>query len=161
VVAVTTPTGQTNIEHHPDLVELRARYEQGTTRSSVQGAEALGILTGLYLAASPWIAGFNGHPTLAVNNLITGIGYAMLMAGFGSAYERTHAMAWAATLIGVWTCVSPWAVAGNVHTTRTIWSNCVTGGVAILLGLMVVGAAGRTGMSRGRGRARAVRGMPE
>ena len=159
---MATPTGQTNIEHHPDLMELRARFEQGTTRSGVQGAEALGILTGLYLAASPWIAGFNGFSTLAVNNLITGIGYAMLMAGFGSAYERTHGMAWAAILIGVWTCVTPWAVAGNVHTHRTIVSNCVTGGVAILLGLIVAGAAGRSGMSRRGGRgARAARSMPE
>lgn len=156
---MTTPTGQTNIEQHPDLVELRARFERGATRSSVQGAEALGILTGLYLAASPWIAGFNGLSTLAVNNLIAGIGYAMLMAGFGSAYERTHGMAWAATLIGVWTCIAPWVVAGNVHTHRTIWSNCVTGGVAILLGLMVAGVAGSGGMSSGRGRARGGRGM--
>jgi SPW repeat len=144
---MTAPTSQPNIEHHPDLVELRARYESSSTRAGVQGAEALGILTGLYLAASPWIAGFNGFSTLAVNNLITGIGYAMLMAGFGSAYERTHAMAWAATLIGAWTCISPWAVSGSVHTTRTIASNCITGGVAILLGLMVVGVAG---MGRGR-----------
>ena len=62
------------------------------------------------------------------------------------------------TLLGVWTCVSPWAVAGSVHTTRTIWSNCVAGGVAVLLGLMVVSMAGMgvAGMSRGsRGR-----GMP-
>lgn len=157
---MATPTGQTNIEQHPDLVELRARYDRVATRSGVQGAEALGILTGLYLAASPWIAGFNGFSTLAVNNLITGIGYAMLMAGFGSAYERTHGMAWAATLIGVWTCVSPWAVAGNVHTHRTIMSNCITGGVAVLLGLMVVGVAGGTGMSRSR-RGRGSRGMSE
>ncbi len=154
---MTTPTGQTNIEHHPDLVELRARFERTATRSGVQGAEALGILTGLYIAASPWISGFNGFSTLAVNNLIAGIGYAMLMAGFGSAYERTHGMAWAATLLGVWTCVAPWAVAGNVHTHRTVWSNCVAGGVAILLGLMVVGVAG-TGMSR---RSRGGRGMPD
>ena len=158
---MTTPTGQTNIEQHPDLVELRARYERGATRSGVQGAEALGILTGLYLAASPWIAGFNHFSTLSVNNLITGIGYTMLMAGFGSAYERTHAMAWAATLLGVWTCVTPWAVAGNVHTTRTIVSNCVTGGVMVLLGLMVVSMAGMQAASRSRGRARRSRGIAE
>ena len=145
---MTAPTSQPNIEHHPDLVELRARFERTATRPGVQGAEALGVLTGLYLAASPWIAGFNGFSTLAVNNLITGIGYAMLMAGFGSAYERTHAMAWAATLIGVWTCVSPWAVAGSVHTHRTITSNCIAGGVAILLGLMVAGMAGMGGRGR-------------
>lgn len=147
MVALTTPTSptspatDTSIEQHPDIVELRARYERAATNPGVQGAEALAILTGLYLAASPWVAGFNQFPTLAVNNLITGIGYALLMAGFGSAYERTHAMAWAATLLGVWTIVSPWAVAGSVHTTRTVVNNCVTGGVATFLGLMVVGVA--------------------
>jgi hypothetical protein len=139
---MTTPTSHPSIEQHPDLVELRARFERAASLPSVQGAEALGVLTGLYLAASPWIAGFNGLSTLAVNNLITGLGYALLMAGFGSAYQRTHAMTWAAALIGVWTIISPWAVAGSVHTTRTITSNCITGGVATLLGLAIVMAVG-------------------
>lgn len=136
------------MERHPDILELRARYERAATNPGVQGAEALAILTGLYLACSPWVAGFNHFSTLAVNNLITGIGYTLLMAGFGSAYERTHAMAWAATLIGVWTIISPWTVAGSVHTTRTVVNNVVTGGVATFLGLVVVGVAmsGRGGM---------------
>lgn len=147
---MTTSTGYPAIEKHPDLVELRERFERAATRPTVQGAEALGVLTGLYLAASPWIAGFNGYSTLAVNNLITGIGFALLMAGFGSAYQRTHAMTWAAALIGVWTIISPWAVAGSVHTTRTITSNCVTGGVATLLAVTIIGVVS---MSRRRGRA--------
>ncbi len=136
---MTTPTNPPDIQRHPDLLELGKRFERVASTPTVQGAEALGVLTGLYLAASPWIAGFNGFSTLAVNNLITGIGFALLMAGFGSAYQRTHAMAWAASLIGVWTIVAPWAVAGSVDTTRTITSNCVTGGVATLLGFTVVG----------------------
>lgn len=139
---MTTPTNPPDIGRHPDLLELGARFERAATTPSVQGAEALGILTGLYLAASPWIVGFNAYTTLAVNNLITGIGFALLMAGFGSAYQRTHAMAWAATLMGVWTIVAPWVVSGNVDTTRTITSNCIAGGVATLLGLTVVGMAG-------------------
>ena len=147
---MTTPTDYPSIEKHPDLQELRARFERAASRPSVQGAEALGVLTGLYLAASPWIAGFNGYPTLAVNNLITGLGYALLMAGFGSAYQRTHAMTWAATLIGVWTIITPWAVAGSVHSTRTITSNCITGAVATLLGLAIVGAVGLGRRSRAR-----------
>lgn len=139
---MTTPTSRPDIGRHPDLLELGARFERATTTPSVQAAEALGILTGLYLAASPWIAGFNGFSTLAVNNLITGIGYALLMAGFGSAYQRTHAMAWAATVIGLWTIIAPWAVAGSVHVTRTITNNCIAGGIAALLGLLIVGLAG-------------------
>ncbi|HZP51331.1 SPW repeat protein [Actinocrinis sp.] len=153
---MTTPINQPDIGRHPDLLDLGARFERATATPSVQGAEALGILTGLYLAASPWIAGFSGFSTLAVNNLITGIGYTLLVAGFGSAYQRTHAMAWAATLIGAWTVVAPWAVAGSVHTTRTITSNCIAGGVAVLLGLVIVGLAGfgRGGMRGTRPAAR-------
>lgn len=150
---MATPTSHQTIEQHPDLVELRARFERAAVSPVVQGAEALAVLTGLYIAASPWIAGFNQFSTLAVTNLIAGFGYAMLMAGFGSAYERTHAMAWAATLIGAWTIVSPWAVSGSVHTTRTITSNCIAGGVAVLLGLIVMstGSMGRGRMGRSGG----------
>jgi hypothetical protein len=139
---MTTPTSHPSIEQHPDIVELRARYELSATNPRLQAAAALAVITGLYLAVSPWVAGFSGFGTLAVNNLVTGVAYALLMAGFGSAYERTHAMAWAATLIGVWTIITPWVVAGSVHTTRTITSNCITGGVATLLGLIIVGTAG-------------------
>jgi hypothetical protein len=149
----TSPPSHPGIEQHPDILELRARSERTATNPGVQGADALAILAGLYLAASPWVAGFNHFSTLAVNNLISGIGFALLMAGFGSAYERTHAMAWAATLIGVWTIISPWTVAGSVHTTRTVVNNCVTGGVATALGLVVVGMA----MSRSAGQRRSDR----
>jgi len=47
-------------------------------------------------------------------------------------------MTWAAALIGVWTIITPWAVAGGVHTTRAITSNCIAGGVAMLLSLAIV-----------------------
>ncbi|WP_055542746.1 SPW repeat protein, partial [Streptomyces neyagawaensis] len=119
--------------------------------------EALALVTGLYLAASPWIAGFNDLGTLAINNLITGIAYALLLSGFGHAYERTHARAWAAALIGVWTIVAPWVVAGNVDTTRTVVNNIIVGAVALLLALAAGAAAGetdrtgRTGMGAGGG----------
>ncbi|MGH3417472.1 MAG: SPW repeat protein, partial [Actinocrinis sp.] len=66
---------------------------------------------------------------------------------------RTHAMAWAATLIGVWTIVTPWCVAGNVHTTRTIVSQCVAGAVAVLCGLIAastVGGGARSAMGAPR-----------
>lgn len=151
---MATPTSHPNIEQHPDIIEMRARSELGAASSPVQAAEALAVVTGLYLAVSPWVAGFNRFNTLAINDLVTGIAFAVLMAGFGSAYERTHAMAWGAALIGLWTIVTPWAVAGNVHTNRTIISQCVTGGVATLLALTV------SGMSRmGRSRMRSSRRM--
>lgn len=61
-----------------------------TPQAQAQAVEALAFLTGVYLAASPWIAGFNGLSTLAVNNLIVGIAYALLLSG-GFGRLRTHA----------------------------------------------------------------------
>ncbi|MCD0481139.1 SPW repeat protein [Streptacidiphilus sp. ASG 303] len=145
------------MEHHPDIMEMRARYEQAASTPRAQGIEALGLVTGLYLALSPWITGFNGLTTLTVCNLVAGIAYALLMCGFGPAFERTHGMAWGAALIGVWTIISPWVVSGNVDTTKTIVNNVVTGAVALLLALASgVLAGGR----RGSGRAGSMRHRP-
>lgn len=130
-----------SIEQHPDILEMRQRSERATTTPRGQAIEAMALITGVYLAASPWIAGFNGLTTLAVNNLIAGIAYAALMGGFGNAYERTHAMAWAAAVIGVWTIISPWAVAGDVATTLTIVNNIVVGVIALLLALAASAAS--------------------
>ena len=129
------------IEQHPDLMELRARHDRAITTPRAQMIEALALITGLYLAASPWIAGFNGFTTLAVTNLITGIAYALLLGGLGNSYERTHSMAWAAAAIGIWTCVAPWVVAGDVARTRSITSNLITGAIATLLALAAASAA--------------------
>ncbi|MER7110000.1 SPW repeat protein [Streptomyces sp. NPDC000229] len=151
-------TTHPSIEQHPDLAEMRSRFERATSTPRGQAIETLGLLTGVYLAASPWIVGFNGLTTLAVCNLITGVAYALCMGGFGSAYERTHAMAWAACAIGAWTIVSPWVVAGNVDTTRSVVNNIIVGAVALLLGLAMAAAA-MAGRRSGRTRTR-TRGGP-
>ncbi|MFE2877923.1 SPW repeat protein [Streptomyces roseus] len=132
-----------SIEHHPDLAEMRSRFERVTSTPAAQAVEALALITGLYLAASPWIAGFSGLGSLAVNNLIAGVAYCLCMSGLGSAYERTHAMAWTAVAIGAWTIVAPWVIAGDVSTTRSVVSNIITGAVALLLALAMSGMAGR------------------
>jgi hypothetical protein len=145
-------TTHPSIEQHPDLAEMRSRFERATTTPQAQAVETLALLTGLYLAASPWIAGFNGLTTLAICNLITGVAFALCMGGFGSAYERTHAMAWAAAAIGAWTIISPWVVAGNVDTTRSVVNNVIVGAVALLCGLAMAAMAGRRTGTRGRAR---------
>ncbi|MFF1446294.1 SPW repeat protein [Streptomyces sp. NPDC058295] len=142
-----TDQTHTTMESHPDILEMRerhARAERAVTTQQGQAVEALALVTGLYLAASPWIAGFNDFSTLAVNNLITGVAYALLLGGFGHAYERTHARAWAAAMIGVWTIVAPWVVAGNVDTTRTVVNNIIVGVIALVLALATASAAGDT-----------------
>ncbi|MEU3405689.1 SPW repeat protein [Streptomyces sp. NPDC006670] len=136
-------TTHSSIEHHPDLAEMRTRFERVTATPAAQAVEALALITGLYLAASAWIAGFNALSPLAINNLIAGAAFCLCMGGLGSAYERTHAMAWTAVAIGAWTIVAPWAMAGAMDTTRSIVSNVITGVVALCLGLAMVAIGGR------------------
>ena len=137
VIPVSAPTHVPSIETHPDIVALRARYERASITPSGQAMEALAIVVGLYLAASPWIVGFNGFPTLAINNLITGIAYALLIGGFGPAFESSHARGWAASVIGLWTIIAPWCVFGSPAIAKSIASNVVAGVLALCLGLAV------------------------
>jgi SPW repeat-containing protein len=142
-----TTSPHSSMETHPDILDMHRRHEmaeRATTTPQAQFVETLAFLTGVYLAASPWIAGFNGLSTLAVNNLIVGIAYALLLSGgFGRAYERTHSMAWAACALGIWTIVAPWVVAGDVSTTRSEVSNIIVGALALLLGLAASALAAR------------------
>ncbi|MEV7691677.1 SPW repeat protein [Streptomyces bungoensis] len=128
------------IEEHPDLLAMRAHAMEVSAKPALQTAEGLTLLTGLYMAISPWVVGFNGNP-LAVSNLVTGIALAVLALGFGSVYERTFGMGWVAAAIGAWTIISPWVVQHASATTGTIVSNTVTGAVAIVLGLMTTAMA--------------------
>ncbi|ARZ71255.1 SPW repeat protein [Streptomyces sp. HU2014] len=135
---MTAPTSP-RIDQHPDIVALRAHSEETTATPVAQAVEALALLCGVYLAASAWIVGFSGSTTLAVNNLIVGVAFACLVSGFGPAYERTHAMSWAALALGAWTIVSPWIVAGHDFATRAVVSNVVVGVVACLVALALAG----------------------
>ncbi|MFF4321671.1 SPW repeat protein [Streptomyces sp. NPDC001568] len=136
-------TTHPRIESHPDLAEMRTRFERVTSTPAAQAVEALALITGLYLAASPWIAGFSALSPLAINNLIAGLAFCLCMGGLGSAYERTHAMAWTAVAIGAWTIIAPWVIAGEMDTTRSVVSNIITGAIALCLGLAMVAMGGR------------------
>jgi hypothetical protein len=124
------------IDEFPDLVKTRLRYEQVADSRFGQITESLGVMAGVYLAISPWVAGFSDLPTITMNNLITGIAVAVLALGFASAFGRTHGLVWVAPLIGVWTIVTPWVVSGSVDTTPVVVSNVVVGSVLVLLGLL-------------------------
>ncbi|QBI54448.1 SPW repeat protein [Streptomonospora litoralis] len=130
---------RSNIEQHPDIMALRARSEAAMANPGAQAAEGVGLLTGLYIAASPWIVGFSANTPLAISNLIVGLAFMFMLVGFGSAFERTHGMSWAAVGIGVWTIVAPWVVAGPAAVGGTILSNVIAGGVGILMALAITG----------------------
>jgi hypothetical protein len=132
------------MERHPDIVELRARYEQAAARPVAQLADGLVFLTGLYLAISPWVAGFAGLRSVAVNNLITGVALAVIGAGLASAYARTHGLAWVVPVVGVWTIITPWVIRGGIASTATagtIANNVAVGAVAVVGGLAATSVA--------------------
>lgn len=129
----------TSMEHHPDIIEMRERAERAAATPLAQTVEALAVAAGLFLAISPWVVDFNSSfPRLAVCNLVLGLAYTGMMAGFGSAYERIHARAWASTMIGLFTVVSPWVLNGGAHVRRTILTNTITGGLMTCLALAAV-----------------------
>ena len=127
----------TGVEAHPDLAELRNRYEVAAQRPVARALDGLTILSGLYLALSPWIIGFTrfaGTGDLRVNNLITGIAVAVMAMGLASAFGRTHGVAWTVPLLGVWTIIAPWVVSGPTPRGGTIISNVVVGALITVLG---------------------------
>jgi len=135
----THPT-ESHMDTHPDLVSLRERYAAVSDKPATGLLEGLCLLTGLYLAISPWVIGFQDTaPALRVSNLIVGIALAVLAMGFGSVLERTHGLGWVAVAIGVWTIVAPWAVSGSDSVFKNIVNNAIVGGVACALGLATMG----------------------
>ncbi|GII32748.1 SPW repeat protein [Planotetraspora mira] len=128
-------THSTDIGSHPDIVQMRARYEAAAANPVAQGADGLALLSGMYLALSPWIAGFSNRGPLTINNLITGLVVTILALGYSSMYGRTHGIAWVLPLIGLWTIIAPWVIRGDMASARTIWSNVIVGAIILALGL--------------------------
>ena len=128
-------TVHSSIDHHPDLLALRARYERVAESMSAHLTFGLALLTGLYVAASPWIVGFSGTGSLATSNLIVGIAVAFLAYGFATTLDRAHGMTWTLPVLGVWVIVSPWILPGVSMTAGMIWSNVVAGALLTFLGL--------------------------
>ncbi|MGB8388866.1 SPW repeat protein [Mycobacterium sp.] len=128
-------TVHSSIDHHPDLLALRAGYERAAELVSAHVAFGLTLLTGLYVAASPWIVGFSATRQLARCDVIAGIAVAVLAYGFATALDRTHGMTWTVPVLGVWLIVSPWILQGLTLTTGMVWSNVIAGALLTCLGL--------------------------
>lgn len=138
------------LERHPDLTELRQTYDRVGSTAPAQIIDGLTFLSGLYLALSPWIVGFQRFTGLAVSNLIIGLAVAALALACASAFSRTYGVSWLLPLLGVWAIISPWVARGGRAVTtgmpsvpeRTttaltagpIWNNVVTGLLILVLG---------------------------
>jgi SPW repeat len=97
------------------------------------------LLTGLYLAVSPWVVGFTGTaPRLAVNDLILGLAVAIIGLGLAQAPLVMYRLSWAMVGIGGWTVVAPFAMSSAYDNTRGVVNNVIAGGLTVLLGLCAV-----------------------
>ncbi|MCI2421812.1 SPW repeat protein [Saccharopolyspora sp. K220] len=129
-------SGSTPIAGHPDLTEMRLRYERASETPTAQVADGLTVLGGLFVALSPWITGFAAlTPSLALNNLITGLTATVLGLSFAAAYHRTHGIAWTCPVLGAWTIVAVFVLSGTAITLSTVLCNVIGGAVLILAGL--------------------------
>src|SRR6476619_5766392 len=90
-------TVHSSIDHHPDLLALRERYERAAESITAQGTFGLTLLTAVYAAVSPWIVGF----------VCVALAFAYAMA-----LDRSHGMTWTLPVFGVWLSVSPWVLHG-------------------------------------------------
>jgi hypothetical protein len=129
----------TGMVGHPDIAELRARYDRAAETPPAKAADGLTFLSGLYLAISPWIVGFYDSRALTVNNLIIGLAIALMAVGLASAYGRMHGVAWVAPLVGVWTIIAPWVVSRGFRGTGMIISNVVVGALIVIFGVVAAG----------------------
>lgn len=114
---------------------LRARYERVAESMSAHFTFGLALLTGLYVAASPWIVGFSATRSLATSDLIAGIAVAFLAYGFATTLDRAHGMTWTLPVLGAWVIVSTWILPVVTLTTGMTWSNVVAGALLTFLGL--------------------------
>jgi hypothetical protein len=128
-------TVHSSIDHHPDLLALRASYERVAESMSAHVTFGLTLLTGLYVAASPWIVDFSATRSLPGCDLVVGIAVAFLAYGFATALDRAHGMTWILPVLGVWVIVSPWILPDVTLSTGMIWSNVVAGALMTFLGL--------------------------
>jgi hypothetical protein len=128
-------TVHSSIDHHPDLLALRASYERVAESKGAHFTFGLALLTGLYVAASPWIVGFSATTSLTWCDFIAGIAVAFMAYGFATGLDRSHGMTWTLPVLGVWVIVSPWILRGLPLTTGMIWSNVVAGVVLACLGM--------------------------
>ena len=100
-------TSRYTMADHPDLVELRERYDRASASGPAVIVDGLVLLAGLWLAISPWVVHFNAtDPAVTVNNVILGIAVAVVSLGLTLVPQRMVRLSWATAVIGVWVAVS-------------------------------------------------------
>ncbi|GAA5037622.1 SPW repeat protein [Streptomyces siamensis] len=123
-----------DITSHPDVSEMRARYDRVLGGRDVALVDGPVFLLGLYCAVSPWILHYTtNQPALAAHNLILGIAIAALALGFTMMPERMYGLSWAICAIGAWLIISPWVV-GTSPDAGVVINSIIMGALAVVLG---------------------------
>jgi hypothetical protein len=146
-------SSNTTMADHPDVMEMRARYERISASPPAVITDDLLLLAGLWLAISPWVLQFRDSvPNIAQSNLIVGIAVAAVGLGMAVLPRTMQSLSWATFLIGAWVVVSPWVIQRSSVPVGTYLTNVITGGVIALLGLAGAGLVitARRGMATAR-----------
>jgi hypothetical protein len=148
-------TQYTAMADHPDVLEMRERYERISASPPTVITDGLLLLAGVWLAISPFVVHFRDiAPNVAQNNLLIGLVVAAIGLALSMTPRSMLRLSWAAALIGVWVIVSPWVIQQSTVQLGIILTNVITGGVIVLLGLAgaVIGMAATRGPRRARRR---------
>lgn len=138
------------------MVEMGDRYRRILDGSSAVAVDGLVLLSGLFLATSPWLVGFSRYaPRLTMVDLILGVAVAVIGLTLALRPTVMYRLSWAMVGIGLWALIAPWVTSYTFRTGRLIASNVITGLVTILLGLaavaMLMSAARRSHAGPDRG----------
>jgi hypothetical protein len=117
-------------------------YLAPTSSHSVvaQATMTLGLLTGLWVAVSPWFLVLqHGGNNAAVSNLIVGLAVAALGLYALSGSRGFLGLQFGSALAGVWLIISPFILdAKFAIATPMYWSNVFTGALVVLIGLAAI-----------------------
>jgi hypothetical protein len=137
---------------HPDVIEMRERYERISASPPAVITDDLLMLAGLWLAISPWVVHFhNSVPNVVPSNLIVGLAVAAMALGQAMLPRTMVRLSLASFVAGVWVIVSPWVIQQSSVSLGLLLTNVITGGVIALLGLAGAGltvAVGRKATAR-------------
>jgi hypothetical protein len=122
-------------------------YLLPATRRGVatQAAATLGILTGLWVALSPFfIVLQQGGSNANIANLIAGLAVAAFGAVAVASRRGFGGLEFGSLVLGVWVIISSFILdAKFAIATPMFWSNTIAGAVLVLLGLAGLATAGR------------------
>jgi hypothetical protein len=134
---------------HPDVVEMRERYERVSASPPAVITDDLLLIAGLWLAISPWVVHFNATvPNAVASNLIVGIAVAAMGLGQAMLPRTMMRLGLASFLVGVWVVISPWVIQHSHVPLGLVLTNVITGGVIALLGLAGAGMTVAVGRRR-------------